>query len=72
MNKPIRIHPKDLALGTRTSRCAKCENVFTTVANFDRHRKDGKCQHPADTGLVVNSRGLWSMPGDDSLWQRDG
>jgi len=50
--------------GGKISGCRACDRVFSTVANFDRHRKGGEC-HIDGTGLVLNARGLWAMPGGD-------
>ena len=51
--------------GLRMAHCAApgCCATFSTVANFDRHRRGGRCVPPADAGLVPDSRGVWRMPG---------
>jgi hypothetical protein len=46
--------------------CGACHETFTTPSNFDRHRKDGQCQPPANVGLVASDRGgtqMWHQPG---------
>lgn len=50
-------------------KCTACGEVFSTEANFDRHRK-GKgdkryCVDPEDVGLVikeVSTGSYWCMP----------
>jgi len=51
------------SVGAVWAQCPSCRYVFTTVTNFDRHRKDGRCVHPDAAGLVLNKRGMWSRPG---------
>ena len=49
--------------------CSVCGEYFSTVSNFDKHRK-GKhgekvCEDPESVGLVIGSRGqstYWRMP----------
>ena len=52
--------------------CGECGEVFSTLANFDRHRKGSYrdrsryCEHPEAVGLElkVSASGLyWAMPG---------
>lgn len=51
-------------------RCPRCGSYFSTVSNFDRHRKgkhgvDRHCVEPATVGLVATDMGgelLWKMP----------
>jgi len=54
---------KTLPGGKKVCQCAKCRNVFTTVGNFDRHRRGMKCHEPSTVGLELNYRGVWKMPG---------
>lgn len=76
-----RLHPdsdyKDLGLGTETSMCMMCGEVFSNTRNFDRHRTTEKqkaaqreanpeakvsvCQHPTAVGLEFR-KGVWKMP----------
>lgn len=53
--------------GMAMAHCPTCHNTFSTVGNFDRHRKDGKCITPKKAGLVQNKRGTWRMPGERDL-----
>jgi len=53
--------------------CRACGEVFSTVSNFDRHRRgkhdgDRHCADPASVGLVIggdpdNGGTFWRMPG---------
>lgn len=54
----------------RQAHCSGCCRTFTTVGNFDRHRRDGQCRHPLTVGLVQRPDGLWSAPAPDPT-QRD-
>lgn len=54
----------------RQAHCSGCCRTFTTVGNFDRHRRDGQCRHPSTVGLVQRPDGLWSAPAPDPT-QRD-
>jgi len=54
--------------GFNTSHCAACHVTFSTVGNFDRHRRGGVCVDPAEFGMAVNKRGYMAMPGDDRDW----
>lgn len=52
-------------------KCPSCSEVFTTTANFDRHRKgkhgiDRHCVNPEQVGLEIKtlpSGYAWGMPG---------
>jgi len=41
--------------------CRGCNRYFSTVANFDRHRRGGQCLDPKDAGLVL-VKGIWKRP----------
>jgi len=45
--------------GSPVSQCPTCDRVFSTVANFDKHSKDGRCIYPEDVGLSLNEKGIW-------------
>ena len=47
--------------------CTSCHRTFSTVSNFDRHRKDGVCKNPARLGMKQNSRGTWLMDGEKDI-----
>lgn len=47
----------------RKCHCVGCCENFSTVGNFDKHRRNGECISPARVGLVANERGIWTMPG---------
>lgn len=49
-------------VGAAWAQCSACRYVFTTVRSFDIHRKNGRCVHPSDAGLVLNNRGMWCKP----------
>lgn len=51
--------------------CPACKEYFSTVANFDRHRRYNEqnqrvCVEPSTVGLVIANRAgnsFWAMPG---------
>lgn len=44
--------------------CSACGRVFSTVANFDRHRKGPMTERRCDgVGLVLGADGIWREPG---------
>lgn len=55
--------------------CPTCKEVFSTEANFTRHRKgthgvDRHCVDPVSVGLVLSKAhigGVWSMPGQNDV-----
>ena len=53
--------------GANTSHCANtgCHQTFSTVGNFDRHRRGGECREPSTVGLIRNGRSYpcWGLPG---------
>lgn len=52
--------------GSRMCHCSVCHHTFTGVAPFDRHQPSRHgCRHPADVGLIRNSRGVWGRPQRD-------
>lgn len=42
--------------GGQTPHCGSCHNTFSGVATFDRHRRDGKCRTPEESGLTLVPR----------------
>ena len=53
--------------GFKTSHCLACHFTFSTVANFDRHQRNGECIDPSEVGLVLAPRAgywVWQQPGD--------
>ncbi len=40
-------------MGWSPAHCAACHETFTTVNNFDRHRRNGHCADPAAVALVL-------------------
>lgn len=54
--------------GSSTAHCAaQCHLTFTTVNTFDRHRVNGECRDPADSGLHAYQRAgyiAWGYPPD--------
>jgi hypothetical protein len=61
--------------GSQRSLCTTCCEVFSTTANFDRHRRKGLCVDPESVGLVIKPCAggtVWKMPGDNVLEFIDG
>lgn len=63
--------------GFRTAHCAACHTTFSTVYNFDEHRKGGVCNLPERVGLKWTMRGhggneyqVWGRPMDDDARAR--
>ncbi len=56
------------AKGEATDRCqcSLCGAVFSTVANFDRHRAGDACHPPAEVGLLQHPRAWWLQPGPET------
>lgn len=50
--------PHRVAPGSARCLCRACGEMFSTVGNFDRHRRDGECRPPATVGLVQVA-GVW-------------
>lgn len=49
----------------RKCHCAGCCENFSTVGNFDKHRRNGECIPPVEAGLVLNTkRGVYTAPGE--------
>lgn len=48
--------------GMKMAHCPSCHETFSTPANFDRHRKNGKCVEPTSVGLEKGSRDTWRIP----------
>lgn len=42
--------------------CRVCGRLFSTVRNFERHRRGGVCLHPESVGLL-QVEGLWKRAG---------
>lgn len=51
----------NLPHGSPRCLCRSCGECFSTVGNFDRHRKAGQCQRPEAVGLVQVA-GIWKSP----------
>jgi len=45
--------------GSPVAQCPTSSRVFSTPANFDKHRKDGECVYPELVGLSTNEKGIW-------------
>lgn len=68
-------HSAECTLGWqqgRKSHCPNCCENFSTVGNFDKHRRGGVCVPPAEAGLNLNKRGVWTMPGETDYDERFG
>jgi len=64
--------PDCIAPRGRQAHCPVDHLTFTTVANFDRHRRHGRCLDPATIGMTTNERGLWLTPATDEDRERMG
>lgn len=62
-------------VGDAVAHCAgSCHVSFTTAGNFARHRRDGRCLHPADAGLVSHQRAgyvAYGQPASESWYHRE-
>ena len=47
-----------------------CGRNFSNIKNFDKHRVNGECVDPSSVGLVLNSRSLWTLPGEVDFFDR--
>jgi hypothetical protein len=63
--------------GTRISHCSVCHETFSTVANFDAHRRKvksetskyvGRCLDPRAAGLVPVSRLRMNGKASSDVW----
>lgn len=50
-----------LTVGSSRSLCRQCGAFFSTVGNFDAHRRSFACRPPLDVGLV-HVIGVWNRP----------
>ncbi|HEX6382227.1 MAG TPA: hypothetical protein VF180_13360 [Acidimicrobiia bacterium] len=51
--------------GAGTSHCSGCHETFTSLAAFDRHRRNFRCIPPAALRMVPHQRAwgiVWSLP----------
>ena len=53
--------------GLKMSFCSKCNELFSTESNFDKHlkrqpNKAAKHIHPSKAGLQQDPKGIWEMP----------
>lgn len=61
---------------SRKCHCQHCGENFSTPSNFDKHidRRPGAlfiiCVPPTGVGLVLNARGIWTMPGEADIRER--
>ncbi len=64
-----RCRPECVAPRGRQAHCPVdgCHRTFTTVANFDRHRRNGRCLDPATLGMTPNAWGIWRVPMPDDV-----
>lgn len=53
--------------GKAMAHCSTCHETFSCVANFDLHRKVGKCLGPEAIGLVQNFKGTWMKDGEPDV-----
>lgn len=51
--------------GAERSHCGGCDQTFTGLTAFERHRKGMRCNPPGDVGLVARDKPygtLWGLP----------
>jgi len=51
--------------GAERSHASCCHRTFSSLSAFDQHRKGGRCNDPADMGLVAREKPygtLWGWP----------
>lgn len=58
--------------GLKTSHCVACHATFSTVANFDLHRRDGRCVPPHEIAALKLSGSrlgsIWVGAGASDHW----
>lgn len=47
--------------GSLACHCSVCHETFVGITAFDRHRVSYACKLPNKIGLVVGSRGMWTL-----------
>lgn len=45
--------------GLKYAHCASCHETFSTVGNFDRHRRSGVCISPQGCGMTRTHTSVW-------------
>ena len=51
--------------GAERSHASCCHETFSSLSAFEQHRKGGRCNNPADAGLVAREKPygtLWGWP----------
>lgn len=75
--KPVS-SPMTNTVGTRTSECTMCKEVFSSPVYFDKHLKRVSwsvdkyrmiCTDPAENGMEIGKRGYWIVPQDREEWE---
>ena len=63
VRRPSRCGTSCRAPGPSHAHCAAagCHRTLASIADFARHRRAGRCLHPASLGLVERA-GLWATP----------
>lgn len=57
--------------GLNTAHCNTCHLNFSGAPAFDKHRANGACRTPEDSGLVARDRGgatIYGWPSSDTAW----
>lgn len=52
--------------GAERSHASCCHRTFSSLSAFDKHRQGGRCNDPADIGLIARGKPfgeLWGWPG---------
>lgn len=72
--------PLGTPVGSKTSECTMCKEVFTSPTLFDKHLKRVSCkidkykmicQNPKDVGMEIGNRGYWTIPQEGEWWGED-
>ena len=59
-------HPRP-GLNTKMAVCTVCHEAFGVVSNFDKHRDNGWCLNPAESGLTRDRFGYWRASMDPDV-----
>jgi len=51
----------------RACQCPTCKLIFSTVSNFDKHRKEGFCVPTHSVGLILNKNGVYITPSSEEM-----
>ena len=67
--KPDKNDPRWARLTGNQCFCSGCGEYFTTVGNFDKHKRIDGCLDPETVGLTRDDRGYWKgLPPDQPVY----